>query len=185
MWRTLWARLLSEVFGEGLGAELAGRGAVYLLDEARRALDREEERVTTARLRPGESITVVVRPPATAEERRLAATQRRLIERDRHLNRPSRAQLRAARRLQRAQRRLDRRHPGGRRHARAARREAELAARFDRVMAPTRRQLAVRRRLEEVTARLEASREASLERVRRERSRRGPATRLARVRLYS
>jgi hypothetical protein len=172
MWRSIWARILSEVFGDGLGADLAGRGTVFLVDEVRKSLDREEERVTSVRLRPGESYSVLVRPPATPAERKLARTQRRLDERDRHLARPSRGQIRAARRLARAQRRLDRRRPGSARHRRARAREAELGARFDRVMRPTRRQVAVRRDLLDVTTRLDASRAANLAKVQRGRRRR-------------
>ncbi len=99
MWQSLWANALSRLFGDGLGADIAGRASVYLADEVRRSLDKEPERLTTVRLRPGESYTVIARPPATREERRLAAAKARLQARDDHLSRPTRRQLRTARKL--------------------------------------------------------------------------------------
>lgn len=165
-WQGVSARVLSELFGDGLGADIAGRGTVFLADEVRKSLDPDEQRLTSVRLRPGESYSILVRPPATRAERRLAASQAHLRARDEHLSRPHRRQIKAARKLAKSQRRLDRRRPGSRRHAKAEQRERELAERFDRVMAPSKRHRAVRRDLDEVTRRLEESREASLERVR-------------------
>ena len=166
MWQSLWAKVLSQVFGDGFGADVAGRGAVYLVDEARKAVDKEPERITGVRLRPGETFTVVARPAPTKEERRLAATQGKLRDRDRHLSRPTRKQLRAARSLRSAQRRVDRRRPGGRRSARAASAEAAAGTRFDRVMRPTRKQAEVHAALEDTTMRLDASRAANMDRAR-------------------
>ena len=54
---------LSKLFGDGFGADLAGRGVVYLGDGVRKALDRDEIPVTTAKLTPGATYTVVARPP--------------------------------------------------------------------------------------------------------------------------
>jgi hypothetical protein len=166
MWQSLWATALSRLFGDGLGADVAGRASVYLADEVRRSLDKEPERLTTVRLRPGESYTVIARPPATREERRLAAAKARLQARDDHLSRPTRRQVRTARKLRAAQRRLDRRSPGGRRYAKALRAESERARAFDKVMAPSRRQAQVHAELESVTRRLDDSRDASLHRAR-------------------
>jgi hypothetical protein len=166
MWAWLWAQLVSKALGDGFGAEIAGRASVYLVDEARKAVDKEPEPVTGVRLRPGESFTVTARPAPTREQRKLAAAQRSLRERDRRLNRPSRRQLRAARSLRRRQRRLDRRHAGTRRYDRAAAKERAAGERFDRVMRPTRRQAAVRSELDAVTRRLDDSRSGSMAKVR-------------------
>lgn len=182
MWQWLWGKLLARLFGEGLGADIAGRGAVYLADEARKAIDRDEIRLTTARLRPGETYTVVARPPATRSERRLARRQAVLRERDRHLSRPSRRQLAAARRLARAQRRLDRRREGTRRYERARRAEADAGERFDRVMTPSRRQRAVHAELQDVSTRLEAERATSFEAARRALG--GPRRRRGRAQVF-
>jgi hypothetical protein len=180
MWAWLWAKLISNLLGDGFGAEIAGRSSVYLVDEARKAVDRPPERVTGVRLRPGETYTVTARPPATREERKLAAAERRLRDRERHLDRPTRKQLRAARSLRSSQRRLDRRRPGTRRYERAAAAESAAGDRFDRVMRPTRRQAAVRTELATTSARLESSRAASMDRV-RARTGRGRRTQ---VRVY-
>jgi hypothetical protein len=184
MWQSLWARILSELFGDGLGADIASRGAVYLADEARKAVDREPERLTGVRLRPGESFTVVARPPATKEQRKLAAAERKLRARDEQLNRPTRKQLRAARALRYAQRKVDRRSPGGRRHARAVAEEAAAGARFDKVMTPTRKQASVHAALLDTTGRLDASREASMQRVRGGSTRRAYRSRHPHIHVY-
>ncbi len=180
IWTDLWARSLSRVFGDGIGAELAGRGSAYLLDEVRRSLAKEDERLTTVRLRPGESYTVIARPPATREERRLASRQRALRGREEHLTRPTRRQLGTARRLERTQRRLDRRRPGTRRYRRAARAEMALGKRFDRLTSPSKRLLRTRAELDTVTDRLDRSRERRFEEARRHR-RRIPGRRRTRV----
>lgn len=182
MWTWLWGRLLARAFGDGLGADIAGRGAAYLGREAKRAIDRDEVRLTRVRLRPGESYTVVARPPATRRERRLAARQRHLRERDERMTRPTRSQLRAARRLRAAQRRLDRRSPGTRRYERAARAEAERGERFDKVMRRTARHEKVRAELRSVTTELDASRDARYAEVHARRGRGRP--RRTRVRVY-
>lgn len=175
MWASLWARLLSNLFGDGVGADVAARATMYLLHEARSAVDREPEPVTQVRLRPGETYTVIARPPAGRRERKLAGEQRRLRHRDR--SRPTRRQLRSAQRLRKAQRRLDRRRPGTRRHRHAAAAEEAAGRRFDRVMRPTRRQSAVHAALEETTAQLDAVRAAGMERARGQ-SRRRPEARV-------
>ncbi|MFZ4517619.1 MAG: hypothetical protein ACOYOP_04485 [Microthrixaceae bacterium] len=180
IWNDLWSRSLSRVFGDGIGADLAGRGSVYLLDEVRRSLRKEDERLTTVRLRPGESYTVIARPPATREERRLAARQRALRAREEHMTRPTRRQLTTARRLERAQRRLDRSRPGSRRHRRAATAEARLGGRFDRLTTPSKRLVRTRADLDSVTARLDRSREVRYEEARGHR-RRIPRRRRTRV----
>ena len=186
MLRPLGTILLARVFGTGVAADLAARGAVYLADEARTALDRPDQRLARVRLRPGETYTVIARPPATRAERRLAARQRALRARERKVGRPTRRQLKAARRLERAQRRLDRVGPDSRRAARRARTEHARGATFDRVMRPTRRQAKVRAELDAVTAELDAARHVSFERARvRGRGRRRSADRRSsRVRVF-
>ena len=154
-WSWLWAKAISKAIGDGFGADVAGRASAYLVDEARKAVDRDEIPVSHVRLRPGESYTVVARPAPTRQERRLARRKRSLQTQDRQLGRPSRAQRRSARKLRRAQRRLDHRRAGTRRHAKAMAAEATRGARFDRVMAPTRKQVAVRHELDTVTVELD------------------------------
>jgi hypothetical protein len=182
MWEILRDNLLSRVFGDGLGADLAARGTTYLADEVRRSSDRTPERLTGVRLRPGESFTVIARPPATREQRKLAAAKKHLLERDEHLSRPSRKQLKAARSLHKRQRRLDRRKPGTSRAARAEAKEARAAARFDQVMAPTKRHAKVLAALADTSSRLDASRDESMREVQAHTRRRVP--RRDRVRVY-
>ena len=172
MWPVLWAKLLRELFGDGLGADVAARSTIYLVDEARKAVDREPERITGVRIQPGETYTVIARPPATRQERKLAAEQRRLQERDRAMARPGRKQLKSARRLKKAQRKLDRRRPGSRRYLRAAAAEEAAGARFDRVMRPSRKQAAVHTALQDTTSRLDDTRALSMDAA-REKSGRG------------
>lgn len=165
-WTWLWAKLISKALGDGFAADLTGRASAYLVDEARKAVERDEIPVTKVRIRPGETYTVVARPAPTRQERKLAARQASLRETDRRLGRATRRQRRAARKLRSAQRRLDRRRPGTRRHARAAAREAVRGARFDRVTAPSRRQVEVRDRLDAVTVQLDGLRSERFARVR-------------------
>lgn len=175
----LLARLLGNLFGEGFAADLAGRGVVFLADEARGAIRRDEQPVTRAKLRPGETYTVIARPRPTRRERKLATAQRAVEHRFERATRPSRPQLRAARRLSRSQRRLDRTRPGTRRHARAVRREQRRGDRFDLVMRPTRRELKLARELTALTDELRVERDANFERARR-----GRRARRTRVRVY-
>ncbi len=174
----LLARLLGNLFGEGFGADLAGRGVVYLGDQARDALRKDEERVTLARLRPGETYTVVARPKPTRRERKLAAAQRGVEQRFDKASRPSRAQLRAGRRLERTQRRLDRSKEGTGRHARLVRKEQRRGDRFDRVMRPSRRQLRLAAELTTLTQQLGEERDRNFERAR------GTRRRRTRTRVY-
>lgn len=166
MLKQLSGVILSRVFGDGLAADVAGRGTVYLADEVRKALDHDDEALTTVRLRPGQSYTVIARPPATRRERRLAARQRSLQERDRRQRRPSRRQLRTAKRLEHTQRRLGRARPGGRRARRLQERELRRGERFDRLMRPTPKQVRTRAELDEVTGELDAARAATFARAR-------------------
>lgn len=165
-WSWLWAKAIAKLVGDGFGAEVAGRASAYLVDEARKAVERDEVPVSNVRIRPGETFTVVARPAPTRQERRLAKRKAALQEADRRLGRSTARQRRSARRLRREQRHLDRRRPGTRRHARAAARESLAGARFDRVMVPTRKQRAVHADLERVTAELDDLRDRRFAAVR-------------------
>ena len=177
-WKWLSAITLSRLFGDGLGADVAGRGVVYLADNVREALDKDDERLTHVRLQPGERYTVIARPPATRRERKLAARQRQLAARQRKATRPNRKQLKAARKLSRAQRRLDRTRPDTRRWRRRLAVEQRRAERFDRVTTPTRRQARLTAELAVADASLDLARATSFERARQRRrgSRRTRAT---------
>lgn len=172
------AQAMSKLFGDGFTADLAGRGTVYLADEIRKSIDREDERVTRVRLRPGERYTVIARPPATRRERKLATSQRGLQRRYQQLSRPSRSQLRAARHLSRAQRKLARTSPGSRRYEARSARERELGLRFDRRMRPSKQLVKVATALDATTRELDTSRDASLERARAAGPRRRRRTRV-------
>jgi hypothetical protein len=169
LWSWLWAKVLSSLLGDGFAADVTGRAAVYLAGEARKAVDRDEVPVSSVRLRPGESYTVVARPAPTRQERKLAKQKAALQAQERHLGRPTRRQRRSARKLRAAQRRLDRRKVGTRRHAAAAAREALRGERFDRLMTPSRRQVAVHEQLDRVTAELDELRAERFSAVRRKR----------------
>ncbi len=173
--------VLARLFGDGLSADLAARGTVYLAEGLRDSLDRPEERLTRVRLRPGDTYTVIARPAASRRERRLAARQRSLRDRDRRMSRPSRRQLRAARRLERTQVRLDRVRPGGRRARRLAEAEERRGDCFDKVMRPTKRQARSHAELASVTEELADARQVSFELARSHRPR---TRRRARVRVY-
>ncbi len=166
MLKWLTARALSKLFGDGFGADLAGRGIVFLGDGLREAVDRDEQSVTRATLRPGETYTVVARPSATRRERALSARRSALEKKVRSATAPTRSQRRAARRLARTQRRLDRSRVGSRRHRRLAEREARRGRRFDEVTRPTRRQERLTVELDLATAELDTARAASLARAR-------------------
>lgn len=181
MLRQLGAVAFSRVFGDGLVADLAARGTLYLSEGSRHALERPDEHLTQVRLRPGETYTVIARPPASRHERRLAARQAALRERDRRMSRPTRRQLRAARKLERTQVRLDRARPGGRRARRLEATEERRGERFDSVMRPTRKQSRSHAELASVTEELDRSRKDSFERAR---IRRGAARRPTRSRVF-
>lgn len=154
-WAWLWAMIVKKALGDGFGAEVAGRASVYLVDEARKAVDRDETPVSNVRLRPGESYTVVARPAPSKQERKLAKRKAALQSRERQMSAATRRQRRSARRLRSAQHQLDRRRTGTRRHAAAAAREAREGERFDRVMEPSRQLVAVRGELERVSTELD------------------------------
>lgn len=181
MLRWLGATLLSRIFGDGLAADVAARGVVYLADNARDALRHDEEPVTRVRLTPGETYTVIARPPASRRERKLAARVADLEERDRRASVPTRRQLRSARRLARTQRRLDRARDGSRRQRRLRVTEERRGERFDRLTAPSRRQRRVHQELAAARAELERLRGASFERAR---SGRAARSRRSRTRVY-
>ena len=168
-WTWLGAKAISSAVGDGLGAEVTGRASAYLIDEARKAVDRDEVPVSHVRLRPGESYTVVARPAPKREERKLARRKAALQSRQRALAQPSKRQRRSARKLRSAQRRRDRRRPGTRRHASAAAREATRGARFDRLMTPTKQQVATDEQLRSVTHELDSIRERRFAAVRAKR----------------
>ncbi len=164
-----WLRrmVVYRVFGEGLGATVADRGIDWLAEEGSKAVRREPEELAKVRLSPGDSYTVLVRPPANRAERKLAAASRGLAEAERKATQPTRKQRRAARRLQSAQRRLDRSRAGSRRRRRAAAVEAEAGRRFDAVMAPSKRLRRIRSERRRVDGELDVSRASSLAAVRR------------------
>ena len=155
------------LFGGGIGATLADRGIDWLTDESKKALALEPVEVTRATLRPGETYTVIARPPATRAERKLARASEGLGRAEERLGATTTRQRRAARKLRRAQRRLARRRPGSRRHRRAVETEARAAQHFDRVMAPSAKLRRVRSEKARVDAELELRRRASFSAVRR------------------
>jgi hypothetical protein len=173
------AQAVSKLFGDGFVADLAGRGTVYLADEVRKSINRDDEQITRVRLRPGEQYTVIARPRATRRERKLAGAQRGLQRRYQQLSRPSRSQLRTARGLARAQRKLAKTSPESRRYAARAARERELGLRFDRRMRPSKQLLKVATALDATTKELDTSRASSLEDARSARGRRRRRTRVA------
>lgn len=160
------------VFGGGVQGAIAEKGIDWLVDETRSAVAREPEKLTEARLQPGDTYTVIARPPATRREHRLAERVEGLRATEAKLARTTGAQRRAARRLAAAQRRLDRRRPGTRRHRRATIDEARAAQRFDRAVAPSRKLRSVRTELGRAERELERLRAASLRAARA--GRRGP-----------
>lgn len=158
------------VFGGGLQGSLAEKGIDWLVDEVRSAIGREPESLETVSLRPGDTYTVIARPPATKRERRLAEKVDSLGRQEAKLSRPTARQKRAARALARAQRRLDRRREGTARHRDAAAVEARLARRFDQVMAPPKKLVRVRAELASAERELSRARASSLGAARRGRS---------------
>lgn len=171
MIETLRDRTVRKVFGGGIQGSLAEKGIDWLVDETRSAIRGEPESLGAVKLQPGETYTVIARPPATRAERKLAVRVDALEAAERKLSRATKHQKRAARRLARAQRRLDRRKPGTPRYRRAATAEARLARRFDQVMAPSKKLTRVRSEMASATRELERSRAASLRTARGARKR--------------
>lgn len=171
MIETLRDLTVRKVFGGGIQGSLAEKGIDWLLDETRSAIRGEPESLEEVKLTPGETYTVIARPPATRRERKLAAVVDSLRATEEKLSRATKRQKRTARRLARAQRLLDRRRPGTPRYRRAAATEARLARRFDDVMTPSKKLDRVRSELASATRELESSRAASLRMARGERKR--------------
>jgi hypothetical protein len=162
MIQTLRDLAIGKVFGGGIQGSLAEKGIDWLLDETRAAISAEPESLEAVKLQPGETYTVIARPPATRRERKLAAAVDALTAAEANLSRATRRQKRTARHLAKAQRRLDRRRPGTTRYLRAARAEARLAQRFDKAMTPSKKLIGVRSELASAARELERSRATSL-----------------------
>lgn len=154
------------LFGGGMGATLADRGIDWLSEETRKAVAKEPIDLTRATLRPGDTYTVIARPPATRKERKLARASAGLEVAESRLSAVTGRQRRAARKLRSAQRHLDRSRRGTRRHRRAVATENEAARRFDKVMAPSAKLRRVRSEKERIDTELGLSREASFRAVR-------------------
>ncbi len=167
MLETLRDLAVRKTFGGGMQGALAEKGIDWLGDEIRSAIAHEPESIDNVRLRPGDTYTVVARPPYTRSQRRLADKVDSLTATEAKLSRATGRQRKAARRLARSQKRLDRRRPGTRRHRRAAAREQERARRFDRVMAPSKKLLRTRSELTVASRELERSKARSLAAARR------------------
>lgn len=170
----IMATVLSKLFGDGFGAELAGRGTAFLASEVGRAVRRDDERVTKVRLKPGETYTVIARPAPTRRERKLASEQSALLRSYQSLTRPSRSQVRLARKLARAQRRLDRTREGSRRFVKRSRIEEQLGTEFDRKMRPSKKELKVADRLDSVSRELDSLRSRQMATTTPRRKRRRP-----------
>jgi len=155
-------RLLSTVFGGGIGGAAAASGATWIIDQAREALRHEPERLDVARLQVGETYLVTTRPPMGRAERRVDAKVRRLEAALAEAARPSRRTRRVALRLAAAQRTEERARSGSRRQRRAAARAERLGPRFDRLTRPTARQERQQAELAAARAELASRREAAL-----------------------
>jgi len=132
-----WA--LRRVFGGGIQGSFAEKGIDWLLDETRAAMRGESESLDSVRLQPGDTYTVIARPPATRRERKLAGVVDALSATEAKLSRATRRQRRTARRLAKVQHRMDRRRHGTRRYRRVAAAEARLAERSAKAVAPSKR----------------------------------------------
>lgn len=170
MIETLRDIVVRQVFGGGVQGSLAAKGVDWLTDETRSAIRGEPESLDKVRLRPGETFTVIARPPASRKERKLADRVDSLEASEAKLSRATKRQKRTARALAKAQRKLDRRKPGTRRHRRAAAAEAKLARRFDVVMEPSKKLSRVRSELRSARTELDRSRAASLRAARASRN---------------
>lgn len=156
------------LFGGGMGATLADRGIDWLSEETKKAVAKEPLDLTRATLRPGDTYTVIARPPATRKERKLAKASAGLEAAESRLSAATNRQRRAARKLRSAQRHLAHRRAGTRRHRRAVASEGEAARRFDKAMAPSVKLRRVRSERARVDTELDLRREASFRAVRRD-----------------
>ena len=141
---------------------LAGGGPTGVV--ARKAIDwfqdrmeePGEQRVTTAKMQPGDRLEVVARPAPTKAERRLEAELDAAKARLAKARSASPKQVKVAKKLERTQTRLDKARDGSQRAAKLAAEEADLLVRFDRLDV---RRYERRQDVDEVAA-LEASLEA-------------------------
>ncbi len=123
-------KVLQRVFGEGIGAAVAGAILSSALERFNETMN-GGERLDTTRLRPGESYTVSVRPPYSHKERKLRRARAKVAAQHAKATAPSRRARRVARKYAAAQRRVDRTAAGSPRWERRARKANALVDRYE------------------------------------------------------
>ena len=130
MFALLRLKVLQRVFGEGIGAAMAGAVLSSALERFHEAMNGGEQ-LDATRLRPGETYTVSVRPPYSHRERKLRKAKAKVVAAHAKETEPSRRARRVARKYASAQRRVDHAAPGTARWDRRARKANALVDRYE------------------------------------------------------
>lgn len=130
MFALLRLKVLQRVFGEGIGAAVAGAILSSAIERFNETVN-GSERYDSSRLRPGETYTVSVRPPYSQKERKLRRARAKVATQHAKATAPSRRARRVARKYAVAQRRVDRAPAGSPRWERRARKANALVDRYE------------------------------------------------------
>lgn len=130
MFALLRLKVLQRVFGEGIGAAVAGAILSSALERFNDMVN-GAERYDSTRLRPGETYTVSVRPPYSHRERKLRRARAKVAAQYAKATAPGRRARRVARKYATAQRRVDRTAPGSARWERRAGKANALVDRYE------------------------------------------------------
>lgn len=136
MFALLRLKVLQRIFGEGMGAAVAGAILSSALERFNETMNGEGERLDTTRLRAGETYTVSVRPPYTRQERKLRKARGKVAAAYAKETAPRRRARKVARRYEKAQRRVERATPGTPRWERRAAKANALVDRYE-ALTPT------------------------------------------------
>ncbi|MEZ5381257.1 MAG: hypothetical protein R2754_05610 [Microthrixaceae bacterium] len=152
-------KMVAPYLAGGGPAGMVARQAVDWLQE--RLEEPDEERVSTARLAPGDRVEIVARPAPTKAERRVEAQLDAASTRLDKLRAVSPKQVKVAASLATTQKKLDK--AGARPRARKLRvREQNLLAQFDRLDSRRSDRRSAEQEVDRLKAELEAMRAASL-----------------------
>ena len=161
------SRVIAELYGDGIGATIAGAVADRTIHALKQSFRNEPELLDVSTLVPGERYVITTRPAPDRKERKLekrAIATRKRLDRATALSRKDR---RAVRELAAAREAVVSAAPGSRRERRAARAVVVLTPKVHRATTSTPRSRSLQRSADDAAARLERHRESRLAKARR------------------
>jgi len=167
-------RVLSRVFGEGVGGVVSVALASWAIDKVREGIGSDPELLDVSQLKAGETYTIVTRPAPTRAERKLESQRSALDRASRKASRQSGSQRRSERRANTAVKRsnkLTSKHPDSSKTLKAQQIAAKKVDRSNKLSAPSKKSIAADAKLLQVTIELDQMQAASLQRAARSRRR--------------